>query len=65
MPDGRRQYQTGDESGFRRRVDKALESARRVLDTTREPVLAADVPHEYADKYLLAEFVTNTCLAAS
>ena len=53
-----------DEYEFRRRVDTALQQVRTVLDNTRTPVLPEDCPHEYTDKYLLAEFLTNTCLAA-
>lgn len=44
-----------DESGFRERLDAALGHIRRVLDTSRHPQYAADVPHRYDDKYLLVE----------
>lgn len=30
---------------------------RTILDNTRLPALAADVPHHYNDKYLVTEFV--------
>ena len=30
----------------------------------RHPAYPGDVPHEYNDKYVLAEFLTSTCLAA-
>jgi hypothetical protein len=52
------------EHEFRRRVDAALERVRTILETTRHPQYAADVPHEYEDKYLLAEFVVNTSISA-
>eukprot|EP01052_Picozoa_sp_SAG31_P034199 SAG31_NODE_3961_length_3709_cov_7.355721_1_plen_82_part_00 len=53
-----------DEFRFRRRVDESLVTARKFLHTTRAPVLAEDVPHEYTDKFLLAEFVTSACISA-
>jgi hypothetical protein len=37
---------------------------KRILDTTRNPTYPADVQHEYRDKFLLAEFVTETALAS-
>lgn len=49
---------------FRAQVDAALAAIRTVLDTTRNPQYPADVAHAYTDKYLLAEFLTNTALAA-
>ena len=42
----------------------ALEAVKRLLEHERSPHLAADVRHEYQDKYLLAEFVTNAALVA-
>ena len=53
-----------NEYDFRQKVDTALQRVRTVLDNTRTPVLPEDCAHEYTDKYLLAEFLTNTCLAA-
>ena len=35
-----------------------------VLDTSRHPQWPADVPHQYEDKYLLAEFVATNSIAA-
>ncbi len=32
---------------------------RTVLEVNKRPQVAADVPHTYTDKYLLAEFVTR------
>ena len=52
------------ESRFRSQVDSALKSVRTVLENTRRPQYPADVPHQYDDKYSLAEFVTNTALAS-
>ena len=48
----------------RRQVDGALERIRRVLSTERAPGLPADTRHTYADKYNLAEWLTNLELAA-
>lgn len=56
--------QAFDESRFRRQVDAALQRIRTVLDITRSPQYPADVPHAYDDKYGLAEFLTNTAIAA-
>src|SRR5690348_1739344 len=53
-----------DEGRFRRQVDSALQRIRTVLDITRAPQYPADVPHAYDDKYGLAEFLTNTAIAA-
>eukprot|EP01122_Echinamoeba_exundans_P013036 TRINITY_DN5621_c0_g6_i1.p1 TRINITY_DN5621_c0_g6~~TRINITY_DN5621_c0_g6_i1.p1 ORF type:complete len:1099 (+),score=366.81 TRINITY_DN5621_c0_g6_i1:411-3707(+) len=49
---------------FQELVDLALAKVRTILHTTRSPAVAADVPHKYDDKYGLAEFLTNTSLAA-
>ena len=50
-----------DEHAFRASVAKALVAVRTVLDTARNPELAApEVAHKYADKYVLAEAVTAT-----
>jgi hypothetical protein len=52
------------ESRFRAQVDKALTSVRTILENNRVPQYPADVPHRYDDKYGLAEFLTNTAVAA-
>ena len=44
---------------FRETVERGLVQVKKVLDTTRSPKLAADVQHEYTDKFLLAEFLTG------
>ncbi|KAI8587823.1 hypothetical protein BDZ88DRAFT_508527 [Geranomyces variabilis] len=51
-------------------LQEALTRIRLILDSTRNPVRPSDVPHHYADKYHLADFLTNaafnahlTCLA--
>lgn len=46
-------------------VTLALETVKRLLDNTREPVFAGDVRHEYSDKYLLAEFLTLSAIGTS
>ena len=46
-------------------VAKATQQVQSILDHTRHPRLAEDEPeHTYDDKYALAEFVTNTAIAA-
>ena len=52
------------EARLRRRVDKALEVVRKVLANTKRPELSANVPHQYDDKFLLAEQLTNGSIAA-
>jgi hypothetical protein len=49
-------------SDFRRRVDNALVSVKTIIENNRQPKLASEVQHEYDDKYLLAQFLTNTGL---
>lgn len=51
---------------FRRKISSALATVSRVLENTRSPRLAADhEDHSYDDKFGLAEFITNSALAAS
>jgi hypothetical protein len=59
-------YTNYDEFVFRASVDAALARIQSILDTTRHPRLAQDDEQHknYTDKYLLAEFVTNTAQAA-
>eukprot|EP01094_Clydonella_sp_ATCC50884_P009529 TRINITY_DN1905_c0_g1_i6.p1 TRINITY_DN1905_c0_g1~~TRINITY_DN1905_c0_g1_i6.p1 ORF type:complete len:933 (-),score=370.72 TRINITY_DN1905_c0_g1_i6:157-2922(-) len=52
-----------DQHRFQAKVDAALARIRTVLEVNRTPKLAASVQHEYEDKYLLAEFLTNAALA--
>lgn len=56
--------QAFNEVRFRARVDAALNKVRTILETSRAPQYPADVPHEYEDKYLLAESLTNSSIAA-
>ncbi len=51
-----------NENTFRSRVDQAMVQVKQILDNTRNPTVASDVPHEYTDKYLLAQFLTNAGL---
>ncbi|HRH00808.1 MAG TPA: hypothetical protein PLR99_31415, partial [Polyangiaceae bacterium] len=53
-----------DEQQFKARIDAALGRIRTLLENTRSPQYAADVPHSYDDKYLLAEHVTQVSVAA-
>lgn len=52
------------EPSFKARVDNALQKVRTILDNTRNPQYASDVKHEYQDKYLLVEFLTNSDLSS-
>lgn len=45
-------------------VNTALKVIKTILDTSRSPQLPSATPHEYDDKYLLADFV-STCSIAS
>ena len=56
--------ETFDESTFREKVQRALQTVRKVLDNTKSFQLPAECSHQYEDKYLLAENVTNAALAA-
>ena len=49
---------------FRAKIAAAQEQIKLILDNEREPKLAEDVPHTYEDKYLLAEFITNSTFCA-
>lgn len=53
-----------DEARFKQQLDSALTVVETVLENTRKPQLPADVPHQYDDKFLLAEYLTNTAMAA-
>ena len=52
------------EDQFRERMDKALQKVATILENTKNPKLVEDVHHEYDDKYLLAEFLTNISIAS-
>mmetsp|Transcript_232 Transcript_232/g.438 ORF Transcript_232/g.438 Transcript_232/m.438 type:complete len:862 (-) Transcript_232:69-2654(-) len=52
------------EDQFRQRMDKALQKVATILENTKNPKLVEDVHHEYDDKYLLAEFLTNISIAS-
>lgn len=56
--------QNFDEYRFKQQVDSALQRIRTILANTRAPQYPADVQHRYDDKYGLAEFLTNTSIAA-
>ena len=53
-----------NEHAMRQRVQQALTVVKMVLDSTRRPAFPNDVPHEYSDKYKLAEVITTTALSA-
>jgi hypothetical protein len=50
---------------FRATVDEALSTVRKILDTTKHPARAADVPHVYDDKYGLVEQASKVALVAT
>ncbi len=54
-------------SRFESQVNSSLSSASRLLASNRHPVLASQsaVPHEYRDKYLLAELLTKLFVSSS
>jgi len=47
---------------FRQKVDDALKAVERILELNRNPQLAQDVDHQYADKYDLVNQMSNTAL---
>ena len=53
-----------DEQRFHQQMRSAITSLRTVLERTKNPELASEVPHEYEDKYLATEFLTNTAMVA-
>ncbi|MCC6526489.1 MAG: hypothetical protein IT373_27825, partial [Polyangiaceae bacterium] len=46
-----------DESELRSLVDAALGRIKTILEHTKNPCYAADVPHRYDDKFHLVEFM--------
>ena len=53
-----------NEHQFNQQVSTAVSNCRKILENTRNPQQPADVTHTYTDKFHLAEFLTNTTLAA-
>mmetsp|Transcript_37829 Transcript_37829/g.100542 ORF Transcript_37829/g.100542 Transcript_37829/m.100542 type:complete len:938 (+) Transcript_37829:111-2924(+) len=49
---------------FRQKLDAAAHKVKQILDNTRNPVFASDVPHRYEDKFFLAEMVVKLGLAS-
>ena len=49
---------------FKNKLSNGMTTVARVLDVNRNPLIADDVHHKYDDKYLLAEGLTSTGLAA-
>jgi hypothetical protein len=49
---------------FERAVDQALSEVKKILDNTKHPQIASKVPHSYDDKFMLAEFLTNSALSS-
>jgi len=56
--------ETWNEHRFRTKTREALVRVKNILDTNKEPTNAEEVPHVYDDKYALANYLTNTALAA-
>eukprot|EP00439_Symbiodinium_sp_Y106_P037021 s2962_g4.t1 len=52
------------EGRVEQRLQAALERVRVILDATKDPQAAGDVHHQYEDKYLLVEGVTNAAIAS-
>jgi hypothetical protein len=48
---------------FKQKVEEALGVVKRLLEVTRNPQIASEVEHVFADKYVLAENLTNTGVA--
>lgn len=46
-------------------IARALEAVQKILDQNKNPMAAADVDHQYEDKYALVEFMANTGIAAT
>lgn len=51
-------------AAFENTIRRALNRIQDILTATRTPLVASDVHHLYEDKFLLAEFITNSALAA-
>ncbi|CAE7738993.1 TRPT1 [Symbiodinium sp. KB8] len=56
--------ETFAEGRVEQRLQAALERVRVILDATKDPQAAGDVHHQYEDKYLLVEGVTNAAVAS-
>ncbi len=54
-----------DDFEFRSLINEAAETARIVLNSSKHPVYASNVPHSYSDKFALAESTTQAALAAT
>ena len=52
------------EAAFKSKVQGAIDQLKKVLEEERRPVLAEETHHEYADKFGLADFLSNTSIAA-
>ena len=48
---------------FRQRVEKCLEKTRLLLHKEKHLDIPGDVAHQYADKYLVADYLTNTAIS--
>merc|ERR1712038_119081 len=55
---------TFNEWNFKKKLEASLKEVKKILDTSRRPEVAGDVHHGYKDKYCLAEYLTNTAMAA-
>lgn len=53
-----------DEARFRARIDCTLHRLQTILKNSRTPKYPTEVSHQYDDKFLLVEFVSNSALAA-
>jgi hypothetical protein len=51
-----------DEQVFSQKVKRAMEHVKLILDNARNPTFPEKVPHEYSDKYVLAELLTRSAM---
>lgn len=52
-------------NNFPRAIERSMGVVRKILDQTKNPMVAGDVDHRYEDKYALVEFLVNTGIAAT
>src|SRR3990167_7561100 len=58
------EYLPMDEYIFKQQLETAIANCKKILENTRNPQQPTDVSHTYNDKFHLAEYLTNTTLAA-
>ena len=53
------------EEYFRSQVQRSLDAVKRILHVNRKPIFAADVQHQYQDKYILTEMLSNMAIVST